>query len=77
MDAILTPAILDQIKQQFAHYEESDGTIYKIECKPVPRPDYELKYGGPYSHIINAFYCENWCCTFGLRTNGELILWAD
>lgn len=70
--------IVKQILWQLKNYPCANRQEYKItKFTPVPRPDYELKYGGPYTHIIHAFYCKDWCCVFGLRADGEVVLWMD
>jgi hypothetical protein len=66
-----------QIRKALSRYPKWDGKGRITKCVPVPRPDYELNYGGPYSHIIHANYCQSWGCVFGLRTDGKIVLWMD
>jgi hypothetical protein len=66
-----------QLRKALRNYPGADGKIRIKSFKPVPRPDYELNYGGPYSHIIEAWYNKQWGAVFGLRCDGKIVLWMD
>lgn len=58
-------------------YPGADYNQLRVECKPVPRPDYEAEYGGPYSYIVTVWYNSQCAAVFGLTTGGDFVLWMD
>lgn len=67
--------ILSQLEEAMRPY--SGDRVKIVRFQPVPRPDYEAEYGGPYSHIIETRYNKRWGCVFGLTTEGKIVLWMD
>jgi hypothetical protein len=66
-----------QLVDALAHYPNADGLVRWDSVKPVPRPDYEAEYGGPYQWIISVRYNAEWGACFGVRTDGQIVLWMD
>lgn len=67
----------DELRSLVSTYPNYDPDSFRVECKPVPRPDYEAKWGGPYSHIVTVWYCDEWAACYGLTVTGKFVLWMD